>query len=378
MSRGWFFLSLVVAFPFAAAGADRGVEQIRQEPGVFVGAVGCKSSSCHGGAGEKRSQYITWSSQDFHTRAYPILLNARSQRMAESLALGDATNSARCTACHAPFQSVPASQKSATVHSDEGVSCENCHGAAGGWLRGHTRPDWTYAMRVSAGMRDLKSLYARANACVACHQNVAKDLLAAGHPALLFELDEQSVNQPKHWRDEDPHSGIRAWLTGQAVALRESAWQSRTDADPADDTQQTAMALAWLLAKVTMTDPALPQIVEPDSADLERLQKQADALAHRAASWQPNEEGISSALRALADTSGEFRTGKEPAPAALPYRARRAVRGIERLLIALNQTRGVPLNIDAELKLLREDVAPSGTFDPTRFAEHLRALRQKL
>jgi hypothetical protein len=91
-------------------------------------------------------------------------------------------------------------------------------------LRGHTRKDWNYAMRVTAGMRDLRSLYVRANTCVACHQNLDSDITKAGHPELTFELDGQSVAEPKHWRDDDPFSGVRAWLVGQAVALREISW----------------------------------------------------------------------------------------------------------------------------------------------------------
>src|SRR5207237_10680396 len=136
---------------------------------------------------------------------------------------GDAPVNSRCTVCHAPFQSVAQTRLASTAHADEGVSCETCHGAAGSWLRGHTRSDWTYAMRVSAGMRDLRNLYIRANPSVACHQNVDNDLLKAGHPALAFELDSQSVNEPKHWRDDDDWSGARSWLVGQAVALREAA-----------------------------------------------------------------------------------------------------------------------------------------------------------
>ena len=64
----------------------------------------------------------------------------------------------------------------------------------------------------------------RANTCVACHQNVDSDILAAGHPELVFELDGQSVAQPKHWTDP-PDTGARAWLVGQAVALRETSWR---------------------------------------------------------------------------------------------------------------------------------------------------------
>ena len=119
---------------------------------------------------------------------------------------------------------MPQAQRAASAEPTESVSCESCHGAAGGWLRGHTRPDWTYATRVGAGMRDLKSFYVRANTCVACHQNLDPDIVAAGHPELVFELDGQSAAQPRHWSDPED-SGPRAWLTGQAVALRELSWR---------------------------------------------------------------------------------------------------------------------------------------------------------
>ena len=345
---------------------------------MFVGAVGCRSSSCHGGAGEKRSQYITWSRQDFHTRAYAILLNARSARIAESVGVGEAQSSARCTVCHSPFQSVAQSRLASTARPDEGVSCENCHGAAGTWLRGHTRSDWTYAMRVSAGMHDLRSLYVRANTCIACHQNIDNTLLKAGHPTLVFELDSQSVNEPRHWRDDDPWSGARAWLVGQAVALREAAWRSRTDPDPAADMQETSVALAWLLQKVTLTEPLLPKIVEPTASDLGPLQKEADDLARHAANWNPNIDSAMSMLRALAETDSEFVIGKDRSLQNLFYRARRLVLAVDRLNNALNQNRVVPLKIDNELNQLRQDTIASDNFDHARFAEHLRVLRAKL
>ena len=162
--------------------------QVRVQPTQFVGAAGCKSSSCHGGAGEKRSQFITWTRRDIHTRGYATLTNARSERMAAALKDSSvaATANARCTVCHSPFQMVAAQQAQPTLDPAESISCESCHGAAGSWLRGHTRPDWSYATRVGAGMRDLKSLYVRANTCVACHQNLDDDIAAAGHPQLVF------------------------------------------------------------------------------------------------------------------------------------------------------------------------------------------------
>ena len=94
-------------------------------------------------------------------------------------------------------------------------------------------------------MHELKDLNARANACVACHQNIDADILAAGHPGLIFELDGQSVAMPKHWREP---ASPKAWLAGQIAALREmKAQQSR---QPTDRLAAQVAGLEWLLQKV--------------------------------------------------------------------------------------------------------------------------------
>src|SRR5438552_18581468 len=111
-------------------------KELKQAPETeakFVGAIGCRSSSCHGGAGEKRSQYITWSQKDFHTRAYAILLDARSARIGAADGIAQPQSNARCTVRHSPFQSVAQTSLTPTAHPDEGVSCESCHGAAEAW-----------------------------------------------------------------------------------------------------------------------------------------------------------------------------------------------------------------------------------------------------
>jgi hypothetical protein len=371
----WFCFALTA---LSAAVSANEVTESRETGAKFVGAVSCRSSSCHGGAGERRSQYITWSQKDFHAKAFAILLDARSARIADAAGIAKAQSSARCTVCHSPFQSVEQPRLAPTAHLDEGVSCESCHDAAEPWLRGHTRTDWTYAVRVTAGMRDLKSLYVRANTCVACHQNIDNDLLKAGHPALVFELDSQSVNEPKHWRDDDSWSGARAWLAGQAVALREAAWRSRTDTDPAVDMQETSVALAWLLGKATLADPMLPKISEPQSSDLELLQKQADDLARRAATWNPNADSAMSMLRGLAESDSGFVVTKQTPAETVFYRAKRLWLALDRLTNAVNANPGSPLKLDKELNSLREDVRLRENFDPAQFTVDLRAFRAKL
>jgi len=348
---------------------------------MFVGSLGCKSSSCHGGAGPKRSQYITWSRQDFHTKAYAVLLNARSERIADSLGIASATSSARCTVCHSPFQSVAPSRLLPTAHPDEGVSCETCHGAAGGWLRGHTRTDWSYNTRVAAGLHDLRNLYVRANACVACHQNLAPEISKAGHPDLFFELDGQSVAEPKHWKDEEPWTGLRQWLTGQAVALREMSWALANDPQNDDFAIARWDGLAWLCATATsaasIPSPVSQSSGTPGLSDFTSMQTQADTLARRGSTSNWSESSARSLLFALAALDGEF-TAKGTANLLLGQRAKRLVFALDRLTNALSQNRGAPLKIEPELNQLFQDVRTLDAFDAPGFATHLRAFRAAL
>jgi hypothetical protein len=355
--------------------------QIRETSDTFVGSVGCKSSSCHGGAGPKRSQYFTWSTKDYHTKAYVVLLNSRSERIAESLGLPSATTSARCTVCHAPLQSVAPNRLAATAHPDEGVSCENCHGAAGGWLRGHTRLDWTYNTRVAAGMRDLRNLMVRATACVACHQNLAPDLLKAGHPDLFFELDSQSVAEPKHWKDEEPWSGLREWLTGQAVALREMSWALAGDPSVDETAAARWNGLAWLCASTTsaasISSPISPPSTTPSRSDFASMQTQADALARRASVSNWSEGSARALLVALVSLDPEF-SGKSTSNQVLGQRAKRLVLALDRLAYALNNNASFHPKMEAELNQLFQDVRSLDAFDATGFAIHLQAFRAAL
>ena len=383
MVRALFFAVLASQLGVASAAEPQQV----QLPGArFVGATGCKSSSCHGGAGEKRSQYITWLRHDVHTRGFAILTNARSERMADALKLprpqegiSAASTSARCTVCNSPFQAVPQAQRLATAEPTESVSCESCHGAAGGWLRGHTRPDWTYATRVGAGMRDLKSFYVRANTCVACHQNLDADIVAAGHPELLFELDGQSAAQPRHWRDPE-ESGARAWLTGQAVALRELSW--RLAMNPTADPQALAQwnALVWLLSHVTAADVSLGAIAQPGSGpndQFTRLQQQADELARRAAQSNLGRAFALRVLARLAALDEEFAPAKGTPHEVLFRRAQRLVLAIERLTIA-NLPPAERNQPSAGLMTLRDDLRSPAAFDPERFANLLTEFRMSI
>ena len=351
--------------------------QIRETGGAFVGSVGCKSSSCHGGAGPKRSQYITWSQKDFHTKAYAVLLNSRSERMAESLGIGAAQSSARCTGCHSPMQSVAPSRLTRTAPPDEGVSCETCHGAAGGWLRGHTRTDWTYNTRVAAGMRDLKNLYVRANTCVACHQNLAPDLLKAGHPDLFFELDGQSVAQPKHWQDEEPWSGLRQWLTGGGRAARNELGARKRFAA---DTRSVARwdGLAWLCATATSAGSIPSPFVRPQTipGGIRPGAKRVGRVgAPRVGLQLERRLRSNDAHRAGIGGRGIYAKGDDPV--ARPAREASRPRARSARQRAQSKPKGC-LTIDSELNQLFEDVRTLDAFDASGFADHLQSLHTAL
>lgn len=374
-------VAFAICLSVTATALAKQPQQVYEHSGQFVGAQGCKSSSCHGGAGPKRSQFTTWTQQDFHSRAYAVLIDARSARIAETLGIAQAQSSARCTVCHSPFQSVAPARLTRAAHADEGVSCESCHGAANGWLRAHTRTDWNYRTRVGAGMRDLRSVYVRASACVACHQNLAPEVLSAGHPDLFFELDGQSVAEPKHWRDEETWSGARQWLTGQAVALREMSWVLAGGPQANAITAARWNGLAWLCAKITSGAGAWPPVNLPATAaappDFRHVQAEAEALAHRAASANWSEGSARTLLVALASTDAEF-SQATTGPDVMGQRAKRLVLALDRLAHALNQSRGTPLKIEAEMKLLFDDVRTLDRFDGRAFAGHLQNLRVAL
>ncbi len=364
-------LSVCVALAVSLTWNAAAVNAAQLQTGQFVGAIGCKSSSCHGGAGEKRSQYLTWVQQDFHAKSYAILVNARSARIAEALSLPEAQMSNRCTVCHSPFQSVAPARLASTAHPDEGVSCESCHNAAGPWLRGHTRTDWTYAMRVSAGMRDLRSFYVRANTCVACHQNIDSDIIEAGHPELTFELDGQSVAEPKHWREDDPANGPRAWLVGQGVALREMSWMLANHDTPDAATVARWNALAWLLAKATANQTRLQPIDPPDGtashATFTTAQNEADLLARQAAAVAWDDHRTDALLQTLMETESEFAVSPAATRELLHARAGRLVLALDRLSRALDHQ-------VTDLASLLEDVRAI-PFQPAKFAADLAIFR---
>jgi hypothetical protein len=344
---------------------------------VSLGSASCSASGCHGGAGEKSDQFVIWSQRDVHARSFATLTTARAARMSEALSIGNPATSPRCVVCHAPLAGVEPARLGAGVDPAEGVSCSTCHNPPGAWIRSHTRSDWTHADRVAAGMRDLDDLYMRANACVACHQNLDPALVNVGrHPALIFELDGQTQDEPRHWSEHAGAVGAQAWFVGQAVAFREVSWALLNGhADPARSVPAWR-GLGWLLGR-TGLDYRLPAIdcsaQGPDA--LASALQTSDLLAKRAAqAWDP--KAASTLLRRLSATRNDFLApGMDRLEGAC--RAERLVLALDRLLAALPEAER-PAGASARLDRLFHLAQSQPDFVPEDFARELDGFSRSL
>lgn len=215
--------------------------------GRHLGVASCAGSTCHGhsvadGKSVRQDELRSWQEESSpggaHSRAYRVLLEPRGKEILTRLGYGKnlaAGIEADCAGCHTTL----GSPKQA-----DGVGCESCHGAAGGWISTHYDKGATHRANLMQGMEDLTSPASRARVCLDCHfsgdgkgQFVFHRIMAAGHPRVSFELDLFSTLQ-QHW-DEDGNyvqeldgsprkpktNSMQMWAVGQAEALKRSLEQ---------------------------------------------------------------------------------------------------------------------------------------------------------
>jgi len=221
-----FIPALAQTLPYAAAGQNLGV-------------VNCANSLCHGSVSPWKdsnilqNEYVTWSRVDKHaTRAYHVLLEERSQRIARNLGLKEPAHQAKlCLDCHA--YNPPPVQRGERFKVADGVSCEACHGPAESWIQRHVAPGATHDDNVKHGLYPANEPVAQAKLCLSCHfgnadKFVTHRMMGAGHPRMSFELDTFSQTQPPHfvvdadWQQrKGAYDSVRVWAVGQALAAAE-------------------------------------------------------------------------------------------------------------------------------------------------------------
>jgi hypothetical protein len=395
----------------------------------YTGPGSCAASSCHGSvrpvAGSRilQTEYTTWVVQDKHAKATEVLSNPVSLRMAKILGIGNPSTEEKCLTCHGV--DVPAQQR-AKSYSAEGVSCEACHGPASGWLGPHTTRGWTHEQSVAAGMYDTKDLVRRTEKCASCHiggadKSVDHEMIAAGHPDLVFDLEGFSAAMPRHWRDDDPWQKVRAWSVGQIVQLREGverlsqrskagAWPEYAELEcfschhsltrPEDSWRQelgysgrrpgnppwnpARFAVARHIARVM--DPgaadALESHIQALASDVSRLQPDRSRIAGSAATIQSSLDALGRRLgstpvdrartiqfvRAIAEDAERIATAGERS-------AEQAAMSLETLLGTLAQNKDVDqAAARAALDRLFQQLENPSGYDPRRFAPLLRRM----
>jgi len=199
-----------------------------------LGVQTCASSTCHGAvqpwqnSSVLQNEYVTWSQHDAHSKAYKTLLSDKSKLIAANLGIGAAHQSSVCLQCHSDF--VPESQRAKFFKIEDGVGCEACHGGAENWLGLHVAGTGSHGDNLRNGMYPSDEPAARSKLCLGCHtgmgdRKMTHQILGAGHPRLVFELDTFVVNQPAHFRVDDDYkvrktygSAALNWAVGQVDA----------------------------------------------------------------------------------------------------------------------------------------------------------------
>jgi hypothetical protein len=229
------------------------------DQGQYVGVSSCAAANCHGGTTREVpfdrnrfsiSAYSVWVEKDRHADAYSVLFGPKSKGIYRRLGLDrDPPQKVKlCLDCH----TVNTADRRPTFAQEDGVSCENCHGPAAGWLAAHSRADWkslTADQKAGYGMRNLRGdLRVRAQVCVDCHvgspdKEVSHDLIAAGHPRLMFEFAGYHDLVPRHWDDGADREAIaratgnsfdaQLWIVGQLAGARAAARLCRARAERA-------------------------------------------------------------------------------------------------------------------------------------------------
>ncbi len=212
----------------------------------FAGNLSCSATSCHGavkpreGADIGRNEFTIWLAHDQHRNAYNTLLGERAKTIAKNLAplnggkVIPTHEDERCLACHTTPQAAFKTDDPRVLEfrKSQGIGCEACHGPANqgkGWLAIHTTD------QVAEGMVDVSNLGQQAKMCAGCHlgappdtengipaRDLNHDLMAAGHPRLIFEFSSYRLNMPPHWNvnKKSKPDESKVWAMGQIATAQ--------------------------------------------------------------------------------------------------------------------------------------------------------------
>ncbi len=205
----------------------------------LLGAQSCAAASCHGGPHpgvaqpwvSRGSEYPLWFENDPHALSWKTISSDESVAMMRRLKImrGDEIVDKKgfdnCLACHNTTKRF--NEPRSSVERTEGVGCSGCHGPEQLWNGTHYQYGFDPLGSTEIGFVANGNLLTRARTCAACHvgdqdRDMNHDIIAAGHPALRYELATFHAWEPKHWRDAEAddrtYYEAQLWLAGQIAA----------------------------------------------------------------------------------------------------------------------------------------------------------------
>ncbi len=235
------------------------------------GAQACATSNCHGGprpgvsqpSARRGMEYQLWVENDPHAQSWRTMCSDESIAIMQRLKIMDGNDIIdpvgfdNCLACHNSTKRYDEPRQTPTEHfashrtfnpvsihtggtsssqgnegdvdafRREGVGCAGCHGPSEQWIYTHFQYNWSPRGATAQGFVEAGDLYVRARMCASCHvgdkdRDMNHDIIAAGHPALRYELATFHAWQPKHWRDAEANDKTyyeaQLWLAGQIAA----------------------------------------------------------------------------------------------------------------------------------------------------------------
>lgn len=228
------FLALYLLTVFFTCVGQEVLAEPRQGIDMHLGVVTCAGNTCHGANAPlkdsriQQNEFIIWHREDKHAKAYTVLFNDASKRIAGNLGIKAAHTEKLCLDCHA--DNVPIERRGKRFQIEDGVGCETCHGGGERYLGPHVSGTRTHAENVELGLYPTDEPEARANLCLSCHLGTKDKLathriLGAGHPRISFELDTFTHIEPMHFKlDKDYKerkgglNGMQTWAVGQMSA----------------------------------------------------------------------------------------------------------------------------------------------------------------
>lgn len=399
-----------------------------------MGVSSCASSVCHGAVTPSKTydvllnEYVTWSHEDSHSKAFTVLRSLKSREMGAKLGIGDPSTAKECLDCHS--DNVPPQQRGEKFSLADGVGCEACHGGSEYWLATHTSKRATYKENIGHGMYPTADLRPRADLCLSCHYGTADKfathrIMAAGHPRLSFEMDTFLALQPPHYRIDDDYkrrkptyNSTQNWSYGQLQAalremdslqgprinngrafpelalfncygchmssMRRTDWSHRlleSGAEPGSvPISDGHLTMAWIIARelnpleapglLKLSRSLLASSASDRSQIVERSRVVSADLRRlcdeaAARNWKPGDERQLLKTLVAVGTSGEFRDY---------VGAEQAVMGIDGLLIELGLADRFRKRLDELYRLTQNDEA----FAPEQFVASLQMLQAEL